>query len=83
MRVRVNGQLTFNNTYAMSDAAASGYGIAYIPENIVKQQIASGKLVQVLDDWSPFFGGCFLYYPSRHQNLPAFQIIVDALRQRD
>ena len=82
LRVRVDGQLTFNNSYAMIDAAVDGYGIAYIPENIVERQIASGDLVLVLDDWSPFFDGYFLYYPSRRQNLPAFKVIVDALRHR-
>jgi DNA-binding transcriptional LysR family regulator len=82
LRVRVNGQLTFNNSYAMIDAALSGYGIAYVPENIVERHIASGLLVQVLDDWSPFFDGYFLYYPSRRQNLPAFKVIIDALRHR-
>lgn len=73
LRVRVDGQLTFNNTYAMIDAALDGYGVAYVPENIVERQIASGLLVQVLDDWSLFFGGYFLYYPSRRQNLPALK----------
>lgn len=83
LRVRVDGQLTFNNSYAMIDAAMSGYGIAYIPEDIVKRQIASGALVLILDDWSPVFDGYFLYYPSRRQNLPAFKVIIDALRYRD
>ncbi|MBJ6135218.1 LysR family transcriptional regulator [Ochrobactrum sp. Q0168] len=80
LRVRVDGQLTFNNSYAMIDAAVSGYGIAYVPENIVERQIASGELALVLDEWSPFFDGYFLYYPTRRQNSPAFKIIVDALR---
>ena len=83
LRVRVNGQLTFNNSYAMIDAAVNGYGIAYVPENIVERHIASGSLVQILNDWSPFIDGYFLYYPSRRQNLPAFKIIVDALRHRN
>ncbi|WP_375284116.1 LysR family transcriptional regulator [Sphingobium yanoikuyae] len=83
LRVRVSGQLAFNNSYAMIDAAVSGYGIAYVPENIVERQMASGELVQVLDDWSPFFDGYFLYYPSRRQNLPAFKVIINALRHRD
>ena len=83
LRVRVSGQLTFNNSYAMIDAAVTGYGIAYVPEDIVAQQLASGALVQVLDDWSPLFDGYFLYYPSRRQNLPAFRVIVEALRHRD
>ena len=82
LRVRVHGQLTFNNSYAMIDAAVNGYGIAYVPEDIVERQLASGSLVQVLDDWSPFFDGYFLYYPTRHQNLPAFNVIVEALRHR-
>ncbi|MBD3848641.1 LysR family transcriptional regulator [Bosea sp. SSUT16] len=82
LRVRVSGQLTFNNSYAMIDAAVNGYGIAYVPNDIVERQVASGELVQVLDDWSPFFDGYFLYYPSRRQNLPAFKVIVEALRHR-
>lgn len=80
LRVRVEGQLTFSTSYAMVDAAVSGYGIAYVPEDIVEKDIASGKLVQVLDDWSPLFSGYYLYYPSRRQNSPAFRVIVDALR---
>lgn len=83
LRVRVSGQLTFNDSYVMIDAAVSGYGIAYVPEDIVIEQIAQGSLTQVLDDWSPLFDGYFLYYPSRRQNLPAFQLVVDALRHKD
>ncbi|MFN3932578.1 MAG: LysR family transcriptional regulator [Brevundimonas sp.] len=82
LRVRVDGQLTFNNSYAMIDAAVSGLGIAYVPEDIVASQLKSGALEIALDDWSPLFDGYFLYYPSRRQNLRAFQIIVEALRHR-
>ncbi|MBR1131691.1 LysR family transcriptional regulator [Bradyrhizobium iriomotense] len=82
LRVRVDGQLTFNNSYAQADAALKGYGIAYVPENIAQQHIASGDLVLVLDDWSPTFDGYHIYYPSRRQNAPAFKVIVDALRHR-
>jgi DNA-binding transcriptional LysR family regulator len=82
LRVKVDGQLTFNNSYAMIDAAVNGYGIAYVPENIVTDHIKRGQLVVVLDDWSPLFDGYFIYYPSRRQNSAAFKIIVDALRHR-
>lgn len=82
LRVRVDGQVTFNNSYAMIDAAVSGLGVAYVPDDIVASHLASGELELVLDDWSPMFDGYFLYYPSRRQNLAAFQIIVDALRHR-
>lgn len=82
LRVRVDGQLTFNNSAAMVDAALSGYGIAYIPENLAEPHIVLGGLVQVLADWSPEFDGYYLYYPSARQNSPAFKVIVDALRHR-
>lgn len=82
LRVRVDGQLTFNSSTAMIDAALSAHGIAYVPESLVEQQVQSGHLQLVLDDWSPKFAGYYLYYPSRRQNLPAFSAIVEALRQR-
>lgn len=82
LRVKVEGQLILNSSLAMVDAALSGYGIAYLPENLVVEHRAAGRLVQVLDDWSPMFDGYFLYYPSRRQNSAAFSVLVDALRQR-
>lgn len=80
LRVRVEGQFTFNTLYAQLAAASNGYGIAYMPESIVEADIRAGRLLQVLDDWSPFFAGYFLYYPSRRQLTPAMSVIVDALR---
>lgn len=82
LTVRVDGQFIFNTSYAQIDAAIGGYGIAYLPENIVAPQLASGQLVQVLDDWSPSFAGYHLYYPSRRQTSPAFAVVVEALRVR-
>ncbi|MGH6644948.1 MAG: LysR substrate-binding domain-containing protein, partial [Bradyrhizobium sp.] len=60
--------------------ALNGYGIAYLPEDLVDERIESGDLALVLDEWSPVFAGYYVYYPSRRQNLPAFKVIVDALR---
>lgn len=82
LNVRVEGQLIFNNSYAMMDAALSGMGIAFVPNSLADEHIASGLLRLVLDDWSPLFDGYFLYYPTRRQNLPVFRLIVDALRHR-
>ena len=80
MRVRVNGPLIFNTSFAMIDAVLSGYGIGYLAEDIVEEHVAAGRLVQVLDDWSPEFAGYYLYYPTRRQNSAAFTVIVNALR---
>lgn len=82
IRVKVEGQLTFNESQVMIDAALSDYGIAFVPESMVEHHIAAGDLEIVLDDWSPPFEGYYIYYPSKRQNSPAFRIIVDALRYR-
>lgn len=82
LRVRVDGQLTFNSTLPMVEAALSGYGIAYIPETIVSSHVAKGRLTVLLDEWSPRFSGYHLYYPSRRQISPAFAVVIEALRAR-
>lgn len=66
----------------MVDAAIAGLGIAYVPEDMASEALAAGHLQQVLDDWSPFFAGYHLSYPSRRQISPALAIVVDALKHR-
>ena len=82
IRVRVEGQLVFNGTAPMLDAALSGFGLAYVPEDTVRAHLADGRLVRVLADWCPTYPGYHLYYPSRRQPTPAFALLVNALRYR-
>ncbi|MDR8726953.1 LysR family transcriptional regulator [Burkholderia pseudomultivorans] len=82
LQVRVDGQVTFNGTYEMLDAALDGYGLAYVPADLAAPHVAAGRLDSVLDDWCPTFPGHHLYYPSRRQSSRALALIVDALRER-
>jgi DNA-binding transcriptional LysR family regulator len=82
IKVRVEGQLTFNNISLRVNAALAGLGVAYLPEDTVLGYMAEGRLIRVLADWCPPFPGYHLYYPSRRQNAAAFAVIVDALRYR-
>jgi DNA-binding transcriptional LysR family regulator len=82
LRVRVEGQLVFNGTAPMLDAALAGFGLAYLPEDSVRTHIADGRLVRVLADWCLPYPGYHLYYPSRRQPTPAFTMLVNALRYR-
>jgi DNA-binding transcriptional LysR family regulator len=82
LRVRVEGQLTLNESAPMLDAALAGFGLAYLPEDSVRAQLADGRLVRVLADWCPPYPGYHLYYASRRQPTPAFALLVDALRHR-
>ena len=83
LKVRVEGQLTFNNTLMIVRAAMAGFGLACVLEDQVLTQITEGSLVRVLGDWCPPFAGYHLYYPSRRQASAAFVLLVDALRYRE
>lgn len=83
LNVRVEGQLTFNNIFQIRDAALEGFGLAYVPEDIVRPHLAKGQLVWVLGEWSPPWSGYHLYYPSRRQASPAFSLVLEALRYRE
>lgn len=82
LKVRVSGQVTYNGVYQLLAAALDGFGLSYVPHDLVAPHISSGHLVQVLEDWSPWFSGFHLYYPSRRQSSPAFALLVDALRYK-
>jgi DNA-binding transcriptional LysR family regulator len=83
LKVRVEGQLAFNGTPQMLNAALAGFGLAYVPEDLVQPDLAEGRLRRVLEDWCPPYAGYHLYYPSRRQSSPAFALVVDALRYRE
>lgn len=82
LRVRVEGQLVFNNAPMRLASVLDGLGIAYMPEDLVIDYVTAGKLVRVLEDWCEPFAGYHLYYPSRRHASPAFALVVDALRYR-
>jgi DNA-binding transcriptional LysR family regulator len=82
LNVRVEGQLVFNNIAMRLDAALRGLGLAYMPEDLVDDHIAGGRLVRVLEDWCLPFPGYHLYYPNRRHASPAFSLVLEALRYR-
>lgn len=80
VKVKVDGQMVFNNLALRIGCALDGLGLAYVPEDQVQQHIDAGRLVRVLDDWSPAYPGYRLYYPSRRHPSAAFTLFLDAVR---
>lgn len=79
LNVRVEGQLTFNSGTPRLRAVLAGFGLAFLPEGMVQESVAEGRLVQVLEDWCPTFPGYHIYYTSRKYS-PALALLVKALR---
>ena len=80
--MHVEGQVVFNGTFQMLNAALAGFGLAYVPEDLAQPHLAKGRLKRVLEDWCPPYSGYHLYYPSRRQSSAAFALLVEALRYR-
>jgi DNA-binding transcriptional LysR family regulator len=80
VRVRMEGQLLFNNLDLILDAAIDGHGLAYLPYDQVQDAIAENKLVRVLEKFTPDLPGYHLYYPHRRHAGSAFSLLIDTLK---
>lgn len=78
-RMRVSGQLIVNDEVIAAAATRAGAGLGYMMEHDVADEIADGRLVQVLTAFCPVYPGCELYYPDRRVS-PALRALIDALR---
>ncbi|WP_090060140.1 LysR family transcriptional regulator [Celeribacter neptunius] len=82
INVKVKGQACFNTINPVMRAAIDGHGLALIPERLAKPHLDSGALQICLGDYSPYFPGFHLYYPSRQRPSSAFSLVLEVLRER-
>ncbi|MFN3582382.1 LysR family transcriptional regulator [Phenylobacterium sp.] len=84
VRVSPRGPLVSSNVTALLQGALEGVGFLLAFEEYVRPHVESGRLVEVMTDWSEAFPGPFLYYPSRRtlpSPLRAFVDFVQASRR--
>jgi DNA-binding transcriptional LysR family regulator len=80
LSVAVNGPLIVDDVETLVRAAIDGVGLAFVSDERVTEQLQSGILIRVLEDWCQPFPGFFLYYPSRRQQPAALTALISALR---
>ena len=76
---RPQGQWVFSDSYMEAAAARMGLGLAYVPEELVTDELARGTLIRVLQRFSHRLEGLDLYYPHRNVS-PALRALIDTLR---
>jgi DNA-binding transcriptional LysR family regulator len=79
-RISTDGRIIVNDTDLAVRAAVDGLGIAYAIEGVAEPFLRSGQLIRVLEDWSPFFEGFYLYYSGHRQVPVALRALIDMLR---
>jgi len=80
--IEVNGPLTLGDVSLMIGPALQGLGLAYVFDDMVSEHLASGRLIQVLADWCPYYPGLHLYYPSRRHVPAPLKAFIDFARER-
>ncbi|MEK0246850.1 LysR family transcriptional regulator [Raoultella sp. BAC10a-01-01] len=73
----VMGPVTLDDMGLIAEASLSGYGLAYVFEELVKTCLVDGRLIRVLQDWCPQYPGLYLYYPGRHQQPAALKSFIN------
>ncbi len=81
--VDVPGALSLDDSALMVDAALNGLGIAFVPEPFARDALDDGRLVLLLEDWSPPFEGLCLYYASWRQVPAPLKAFIAVLREND
>jgi len=80
--IAVQGPIIANDIEVVLQAALQGLGIAYASHEWMEGWLKEGKLVRVLERYSPKFPGVYLYHPSRRQQPPALRAFIDCLLDR-
>lgn len=77
----VRGNIIIDSTDLILAAALEGAGLAYVEEQGAAPYIASGRLIQVLDEWTPSFPGLSLYFAGRRHIPVKLRALIDLIRE--
>ena len=80
VQIDVQGSITLDESSLVRIAAQDGVGLGYVMEADVRDDIMAGRLVRVLEDWTPILAPLALYYPGRKNPPAAFSAFLQAAR---
>jgi DNA-binding transcriptional LysR family regulator len=80
LQLDVEGPITLDEASLTRIAAANGVGVGYFMESDVREDIAAGRLVRILEDWTPPLVPLCLYYYNRRNSSAAFQAFIGLAR---
>lgn len=77
--IKVSGNIRINQPRALADMAREGRGIAALPAYTVREDLAAGRVVEILHEFAPPPVGVYALYPSRQFTPPRIRAFVDHL----
>src|ERR1700759_2141007 len=82
IEVAVTGPLIAHDFATLLAATLEDMGLAQLPEPVVREHLAAGRLVSVLEGYAPTAPGMFLYHPGNRQVLPKLRAFIDHVKSR-
>lgn len=82
VQIDVQGAITLDEASLARTAVLASVGLALAMESDVRDDIEAGRLVRVLEDWTPTLSPLSLYYPSRRNPTAAFKAFIDFARRQ-
>ncbi|GEC40749.1 hypothetical protein EME01_48210 [Sinorhizobium meliloti] len=70
MQIDVRGPITLDEASLTRTAVLDSAGVGYIFEQDILPDIDAGRVIRILEDWTPPYPGLCLHYPGR-RNLSA------------
>lgn len=81
LQIDAKGRLTLDEATLAQTAVLDGAGIGFFIEQDVTENIANGRMVRLLEDWTPARPGFSLYYPSRRNPSAGFSAFLSIVRE--
>jgi len=82
LHIDVDGPIILDEASVARLAVLEGVGIGFFMESDVRADIETGRMVPLLQEWTPALAPLCLYYPSRRNPPAAFKVFVDLARER-
>ncbi|MFT4504817.1 LysR substrate-binding domain-containing protein [Caballeronia sp. 15711] len=79
LRISTAPRLVLNDVVSIAHAALRGFRIAYLIGGYASEWLESGKLVRILEDWSPQLPRMTLYYPDRRRVALRLRLLIEML----
>lgn len=79
LTVKPQSTMIVNHANLLIKAAKEGLGITWVATTMVKEELKSGQLVSLLDEWAMTYDGYYMYYPARNPS-PLFRLLIEALK---
>ena len=81
IKLEVNGPLTLDDASVVKAALKADAGLGLLMEQDVQEELDTGLLERVLQDWTPPRQELCLYYPNRRNPSAALKAFIDLARE--